>query len=352
MTMKFTLLLGAAITAFCLVGQQAQAQLVIVNDTFDDGDLGTNATGTGDGLNTFVAGGGSAIDESGGSANMTLPTNGGRRANFTTKDGASVNSTVVSTFEINEVNLPINVANTGTGNTDRLYFGVRANSSAADVGNPQEGFWIQIESDSLVTGTGNGDFSNGISSLFYQNSAGARNQLASFTFDSMDFTLDAVSVTNPNPLSFVFELTADTYDVTIGGDTISNITGSLSGNFTHGMTTGFASWAGQTENPGLDITVGEVVIETDIGILGDFNGINGVDVADFQILADNLAGELDGSVGYPQGDIDFDGDVDLDDFGQFKDLFPAVVAAATGVPEPSTAILLLFGAFGLACRRR
>ncbi|QDS99579.1 hypothetical protein [Adhaeretor mobilis] len=78
--------------------------------------------------------------------------------------------------------------------------------------------------------------------------------------------------------------------------------------------------------------------------IGDFNEDTFVNVADFTILSNNLAGELDGPVVYADGDIDFDGDVDLDDFGQFKDLFPAVVAAATGVPEPHT-----LGLLALAC---
>ncbi len=74
--------------------------------------------------------------------------------------------------------------------------------------------------------------------------------------------------------------------------------------------------------------------------LGDFNEDFVVDEADFMILNDNLAGELDGPITYSDGDIDFDSDVDLDDFGIFKELFPGVVTAALGVPEPHTFGLL------------
>lgn len=75
-------------------------------------------------------------------------------------------------------------------------------------------------------------------------------------------------------------------------------------------------------------------------IPGDFDDSGVVDVADFTILSNNLAGELDGSVTYSEGDIDFDGDVDLNDFGEFKDLFPGVVQEALGVPEPTSFGLL------------
>ena len=59
------------------------------------------------------------------------------------------------------------------------------------------------------------------------------------------------------------------------------------------------------------------------------------------ILRDNLNGHLDGPVGFAEGDIDLDADVDLDDFGQFKEIYPAVVAAAMAVPEPSCVALSL-----------
>lgn len=90
---------------------------------------------------------------------------------------------------------------------------------------------------------------------------------------------------------------------------------------------------------------------------GDFNGVGGVTVADFNILANNLATHLDGNfVGHAGGDIDLDGDVDLDDFGAFKQLFPGVVALALGtnVPEPQSVVLLAVATVGgmLMARRR
>ena len=78
-----------------------------------------------------------------------------------------------------------------------------------------------------------------------------------------------------------------------------------------------------------------------VGAPGDFDGDGLVDFSDFLILGDNFLSHLDGPV--TAGDIDFDGDVDLDDFGQFKILFNesqgASVTASAAVPEPSAAVL-------------
>ena len=87
-----------------------------------------------------------------------------------------------------------------------------------------------------------------------------------------------------------------------------------------------------------------------VGAPGDFDGDGLVNFADFLILGNNFLSHLDGPV--TAGDIDFDGDVDLDDFGQFKTLFSqaqGAAVAASSVPEPSAAVLCLFAM--LACLR-
>ncbi len=86
------------------------------------------------------------------------------------------------------------------------------------------------------------------------------------------------------------------------------------------------------------------------GLFGDFDDNGSIEVADFQILSDHLAAHLDGEVAAADGDMDFDGDVDLDDFGLFKEVFPDVVAQA--VPEPTTAFLAAGTLFGLLLTRR
>ena len=56
--------------------------------------------------------------------------------------------------------------------------------------------------------------------------------------------------------------------------------------------------------------------------------------------------------GYQMGDLDFDGDNDVEDFVAFKELYeldngPGSFAAIAAVPEPSTALLFLLAACGL-----
>jgi hypothetical protein len=81
---------------------------------------------------------------------------------------------------------------------------------------------------------------------------------------------------------------------------------------------------------------------------GDFNGDRVVNSADYDILVNNLGGHLDGVVGLTDGDINRDGLVDLDDFGEFKVLFPGALAQATAIPEPAGVMLLVLAAAILA----
>lgn len=72
---------------------------------------------------------------------------------------------------------------------------------------------------------------------------------------------------------------------------------------------------------------------------GDLNADGVVDEQDFFVLSDHLAAHLDGPVTRSQGDMDNDGDIDLADFGLFKELFPAAVGQAQGIPEPASLAL-------------
>jgi hypothetical protein len=85
---------------------------------------------------------------------------------------------------------------------------------------------------------------------------------------------------------------------------------------------------------------------------GDFNGDHTVNPTDFMILNNHLAAHLDQSVDFSDGDFDYDGDVDLEDFGKFKAIYPHVVSAAFGVPEPTGFVLAIGGAFLICCKRR
>jgi hypothetical protein len=94
--------------------------------------------------------------------------------------------------------------------------------------------------------------------------------------------------------------------------------------------------------------------------LGDIDGVPGVDLNDYHFLLAHLGIQLNGPIAQgSNGDLDFDRDVDLDDFGVFKDVYPggagALAAALTGsaiVPEPCAMTLVGAALLGFACLRR
>lgn len=89
------------------------------------------------------------------------------------------------------------------------------------------------------------------------------------------------------------------------------------------------------------------------GLVGDFNGDEKVDFADFTILSANFNTEVDGA---EQGDIDFNKKVNLTDFLKFREAFAAFNGgageSASSVPEPTTFALLGMGTACWALSRR
>lgn len=83
-------------------------------------------------------------------------------------------------------------------------------------------------------------------------------------------------------------------------------------------------------------------------LIGDFTGDGVVNEDDFNKMAGNMFGHLDGITGHENGDINLDGQIDLADFHQFVESFPAAAAAAQAIPEPSTFALGIVGLIGLA----
>jgi hypothetical protein len=83
-----------------------------------------------------------------------------------------------------------------------------------------------------------------------------------------------------------------------------------------------------------------------ITLLGDFNNDAVINTADYDILANNF---LIGNQ-YAQGDLTFDGKVNLADFKAFKAIYPA--AGNLPVPEPTTGVLLACGGLAWALGRR
>jgi hypothetical protein len=105
------------------------------------------------------------------------------------------------------------------------------------------------------------------------------------------------------------------------------------------------------------LTIGFVTLPGDL----DFD--NDVDLDDYDFLLENLAIQLNGPIAKgSMGDLDADRDVDLDDFGKFKDFYQtanpasgglaaALAARAGSVPEPASGALVAVALCGLALRR-
>ncbi len=82
---------------------------------------------------------------------------------------------------------------------------------------------------------------------------------------------------------------------------------------------------------------------------GDFNDDGTVDAADYTIWRDNLGGDASTL----NGNGDGDSDVDIDDYNLWAGNFGASSSssAASAVPEPAAALLMLCGVAGLVTRR-
>jgi hypothetical protein len=238
---------------------------VIVDDHFDDGVIGTNTTGIGTGFNTVGLTGGS-VTESDSSAHLINTTNGAARAGIASKEGASL-AAGISRFEFRGVSFARNTGNTGTGSTGRTAVGVRGNGTAEDVdAGVATGFWIQFESGDI--GETNASWS-GTSTLFYESSTHVKTVLATWKFDTLNWDDNNSATMNFTPvLDVTLDLSPAGYSLTIKGDTISNVTGSLSGSYasagiTNELTTGHAFAFNQGEAPGLDMSVHQIVIMED-----------------------------------------------------------------------------------------
>lgn len=86
-------------------------------------------------------------------------------------------------------------------------------------------------------------------------------------------------------------------------------------------------------------------------IAGDANGNGAANIADYVLIRDNLEKSV---TRWTNGDLNGDAYVDLTDFRKWTLAVPPEVAALAGVPEPSTAVLLISGTLfaGARARRR
>ena len=76
-----------------------------------------------------------------------------------------------------------------------------------------------------------------------------------------------------------------------------------------------------------------------------------VDVADFQIMADNFNGRYPFDESFSRGDFDLNTRVDMKDFLAFRELFNGQQGMAAAVPEPATLWVMLAATLIWVCRR-
>ena len=240
----------------------------LVEDHFDDGNVGTNTTGIGSGFNVWVEQNfnpPTTITEANSRVTLNNPVHGGSRGSITSKEGAAIGSGI-SRFEFRGVSFAV-ANNTTTGSTARNTIGVKQGNAAWDynAGLPT-GFWIQFENNSLLTANGNGGW-NGTSVLFYEANNNTKTVLATWTFDTLNWnagTRNFVPV-----LDITLDVSSDGYALTIEGDTITLMSGSLAGTFaaagiTNELTVGYASAYVQSENPNVNMSIDQISILGDV----------------------------------------------------------------------------------------
>jgi hypothetical protein len=238
---------------------------VIVDDHFDDGAIGTNTKGIGTGFNSVEKTGGT-VTESNSFAHLNNAINGAARSVIASKDGI-VLGPGVARFQFKGITFARDTANTGTGTCGRTAVGVRGNNTAEDVhtAGVANGFWIQFESGDI--GEANTSWS-GISTLFYESSAHVKTVLATWRFNTLSWHHNDPATMNFKPvLDVTLDLSANGYSLTIKGDTISSVTGSLSNSYESArikneLTKGYAFAYNQGEAPGLDMSIDEVIISS------------------------------------------------------------------------------------------
>ena len=256
-TMVFCVCMGAMLSPLVI------GETVVVDDHFDDGDVSTNTTGIGSGFNFWDIDWDATVTEADSTITLNGPTHGGSRCSTTSIEGAAIGSGI-SRFEFRGVSFA--VGNTGSGSTARDCIGVKEGNETWDFdeGLPT-GFWIQFENDSLCTADGSGGW-NGTSVLFYEAADDTKTVLASWEFDTLNWDSGAQELTPA--LDITLDLEADGYSLTIEGDSVTLLSGSLSNSYaaagiTNELTVGYVTSYIQSENPGIDISIDRIIMTED-----------------------------------------------------------------------------------------
>ncbi len=241
---------------------------IIVDDHFDDGVIGTNTKGTGSGFNSWDIEWSATVTEANSIVTLNGPVHGGSRCSITSKDGAAIGSGI-SRFEFQDVSFA--VGNTNPGTCARDCVGVKGDNKAWDyntLSRAPTGFWIAPENTalSLPGDPGSAGGWNGTSVLFYVSSTGAKTVLATWTFDTLNWYPGYPGALNLAPvLDLTLDISSTSYSLTIAGDTITLLSGAISGAFAaNELVTGYASAYIQSENPGIDILIDRIVITENV----------------------------------------------------------------------------------------
>ena len=242
------------------------AGTVLVDDHFDDGAIGTNTAGIGSGFNSWDGEWSATVTETGSNVTIHNPVHGGSRASIASKDGAAIGSGV-SRFKFRGIRFAV-ANNTTSGTTARNCIGVKEGNAAWDYDNGlPTGFWIQFENDSLLALSGTNDGWNGTTVLFYEASDNSKTVLATWEFDTLNWDSGIPDFTPI--LDMTLDLGADGYSLTVEGDSITLLSGSLSNTYadagiTNELMVGYATAYVQSENPNVNISIDQIAVLDDI----------------------------------------------------------------------------------------
>jgi len=249
------------VVTFIVLAGTARADLVVLDDDFNDYLIITNSANPAVGFptgksgsytnffsNTNGIGGGfnvcnwsvSMITETNSLINLTGHNNGGDRNAIASAKGMPISSSG-STVEFTNVTFAANPI-TGPNGIDRLFVGLArtndffSNNNDGWQDTPPPGFYVQFESDSISHGgSGNANF-DGNSVFFYRSVSGAKINLASWTFDTLNFRYSA-NGGNTNLFNFTpaldVKITIDGshWHLQITGDTTGGGAIDFSGNY-------------------------------------------------------------------------------------------------------------------------
>ena len=267
------------------------------------------------------------VDEANGLISLNSSNNGGARTAI--ESVASLNTTladITSTFTFSGVEFDNLVEPLNNIGPARTLVGVRAQEGSAttspdltseNIAELGEGIYFLFEDadvDAAFFGTAG---FQGISTLFYVDSANVVTVLDSFSLDTLDFVQDANGINTTPVLNLEFEFTSGSYTFTLTGDTAGGLPVTSSGTFA-GLTAAAAYANNQSEGPDLALAIDSISITQTSGVsvpvlLGDCNLDGAVNFLDIPAMIDILIS----GVFLEQADCNQDNVVDFLDINSF-----------------------------------